>query len=384
MRRRTVAINARFLLAGRLEGLGNFAYQTIRRIIEAHPEVDFTLLFDAQYSPEFVFGPNVTPVVLFPPARRNFLWYWWFEISVARWLRKHPQDLFLSPENFGSLRADVPQVIVIHDLAFEHFRDHVSSLSGKYYRYFTPRYARHAKRIAAVSSYSKQDVVARYGIAPEMIDIVYSGAKQAYQPVSSEVKAATEKQYARGKKYMLFVGAIHPRKNVARMLAAFDKFKETTGAEHLLVLAGRNAWDVEDVRSTHERMKHKEDVVFLGYVPEAALPDLVASADVLLFTSLFEGFGIPILEAMKCDVPVITSNVSSMPEIAGDAALLVDPYSVEAIANAMQQLTADSVLRTSLIKAGRVQAAKFNWDHCAAALWESCEKVLTQMPGVSA
>ncbi len=377
-RRKRVAVNARFLLKDRLEGIGNFTFESITRIVRSHPEVDFYFLFDAKYRSEFLVAENVTPIVLFPPARRHALWYWWFEISIARWLRKHSPDLFLSMDGFGCLHSSVPQVLVIHDLAFEHFRDNVPYLIGKYYRHFSPLYARKARRLATVSTFSKEDIATRYGIPLDRIDVVYNGVREAYQPLVKEAQEAVRTQYAAGGKYFLYVGAIHPRKNVARLLMAFDRFKQTTGAEHRLILAGRNAWDVKDVREAHAQMTCKDAVSFVGYLPNEEIVRLTAGAEAVVLVSLFEGFGVPIVEAMRCDVPVITSQVSSMPEIAGDAALLVDPESVDAIAHALQRLASDMALRASLVAAGRKQVEQFTWDRTAAALWSACERVLRE------
>lgn len=375
-KRKSIAVNTRFLIKNKLEGIGLFTYESLKRITQANPEIDFYFLFDRNFSAEFIFGGNVRPVVLHPQARHPFLWFWWFEISVARWLNKNKPDLFLSTDGYGCLRSEVSQVLVIHDLAFEHFPAQISWLTGKYYQYFMPRFAQKAKRIATVSEFSKRDIVERYKISADKIDVVYNGAKEVYQPVNDEVKSKTKAKYADGKNYFIYVGSIHPRKNVKNLLLAFEKFKAETNSDFKLLIVGRKAWDFKEVDEVHEQMQFKNEVKFLGHVSPNELGEIVASAFAMVYVSLFEGFGIPIVEAMSCEVPVITSNITSMPEAAGDAALLVNPNSVEEISSAMKNLVEDSTLQNSLIEKGRTQLKKFSWDLTAEKLWRCCEKIL--------
>lgn len=376
--RKTIAVNTRFLIKNKLEGIGLFAFESLKRITKAHPEIDFYFLFDRKFDAEFIFSENVKPIVLFPQARHPFLWYWWFEISIANWLNKHQPDLFLSADGYGCLKTEVPQVLVMHDLAFEHFKNHVPFLTRTYYEYFMPRFAAKAKRIATVSEFSKQDITKQYKIAASKIDVVYNGAKEVYQPVSDEVKQKTKLRYSEGKNYFIYVGSIHPRKNVKNLLLAFEKFKTETNSDFQLLIVGRKAWNFQEVEETHAQMKFKQEVKFLGHVPPDELGEIVASAFATIYVSLFEGFGIPIVEAMSCNVPVITSNITSMPEAAGEAALLVNPNYVEEISSAMKKILDDDV-RNLLIEKGKVQVKKFSWDLTANKLWKCCEPVLNNL-----
>ncbi len=355
-----------------------FTYEALKHITQTHPDIEFYFLFDRPYDAEFIFGENVKPVVLFPQARHPFLWYWWFEISVKGWLAKNKPDLFLSPDGYCCLQTKVPQVMVIHDLAFEHFNDHVYGLTHRYYKYFTPRFAHKSNRIATVSEYSKSDIAKLYGIAPGKIDVVYNGAKEVYKPVSDEVKNKVKAQYASGCNYFLYVGSIHPRKNIKNLLLAFEQFKTETSSNFKLILAGRKAWDFEDVEEAYSKMKFKEDVKFMGHMPPADLANITASAFAMVYVSLFEGFGIPIVEAMSCDVPVITSNTTSMPEVAGEAALLINPLSIVDVAGAMKKLATDEKLREDLILKGKTQLQKFSWQLTGEKLWGCCEVVLNE------
>lgn len=375
-KRKAIAVNTRFLIKNKLEGIGLFTYESLKRITQSHPEIDFYFLFDRNFDQEFIFSQNVHPVVLFPQARHPFLWYWWFEISVAGWLNKNKPDLFVSTDGYGCLNSNVPQLLVIHDIAFEHFPEHVSFLTRKYYQYFMPRFAAKANRIATVSEFSKHDIASHYHLSSEKIDVVYNGAKEVYTPVSDELKISVKQKYADSKNYFVYVGSIHPRKNVKRLLLAFEQFKHATNSDFKLLIVGRKAWDFTDVNETHSGMKFKNDVKFLGHIPPNELGEIVASAYAMVYVSLFEGFGIPIVEAMSCEVPVIASNITSMPEAAGDAALLVNPNSVEEISSAMKKMVEDSTLRNSLIEKGKIQIKKYSWDLTAQKLWNSCEHIL--------
>jgi len=375
-KRKAIAVNTRFLIKNKLEGIGLFTYESLKRITQAHPEIDFHFLFDRNFDSEFIFSENVKPVVLFPQARHPFLWYWWFEISVARWLNKNKPDLFLSTDGYGCLQTEISQVLVMHDLAFEHFPNQVSFLARYYYKYFMPRFAEKAKRIATVSEFSKQDIMSQYRVPMNKIDVVYNGAKEVYQPVAEDVKKRVREKYSESKNYFVYVGSIHPRKNVKNLLLAFEKFKTETNSDYQLLIVGRKAWDFAEVEEAHQQMKFKNEVKFLGHVSPNELGEIVASAFAMIYVSLFEGFGIPIVEAMSCHVPIITSNVTSMPEVAGDAALLVNPNSIEEISRAIRKFFDDSSLRNSLIEKEKIQIKKFSWDLTAEKLWKCCEKVL--------
>ena len=183
-------------------------------------------------------------------------------------------------------------------------------------------------------------------------------------------------KYALGCKYFLFVSAIHKRKNLANMLRAFDLFKERTGSDVKFLVVGAKAGAQDDLEEVYAKMKFADEVRFLGHLKSTELSKLMASALALLYVSLFEGFGIPIVEAFHAETAVITSTVTSMPEVAGDAALLVDPLSVDQIVDAMTQVATDDALRQQLIEKGMLQRQKFSWDQTAAKLWNCVEKAM--------
>lgn len=373
-----IAVNTRLLLKGKLEGIGWFTHQTLERMVRRHPEHEFIFFFDRPYDPSFVFAPNVTPVVLPPQARHPVLFYLWFEWGIPYMLRKYKADLFLSPDGYLSLSTKVPTCLVIHDLAFEHYPKHVVASHRMYWRHYSPLFAKRADRIVTVSNFSKKDITEHYGIAPEKIDVVHNGAHAEYKPLSWEEKEAVKNKYADGCEYFVFAGALHPRKNIVNLLKAFIAFKKRQRSNMKLVIVGRLAWKYDEVLEMKEEMPFKDEVKWVGYMDVAELSKVIGGAYAMVYASLFEGFGIPILEALECNVPVIVSNTSSMPEVAGDAGLLVDPTNVQDIADKMQMLYKDEALRAKMVAAAPEQVKKFDWDKSADLLWDSMMKCVKQ------
>jgi glycosyltransferase involved in cell wall biosynthesis len=368
-----IAVNTRFLLRDRLEGIGWFTHEVVRRLVEQHPEHQFYLLFDRPYDESFVFGENVEPVVVRPQARHPLLWYWWFERSIPRVLRKIQADVFLSPDGYASLRARTPTVLVTHDLAFEHFPDHVPRLVRRYYRHFIPRYHQRAERIVAVSQFTKSDIERQYGIQGDKISVACNGVRSDFRPLDDALKKAIRNRYTNGKPYFFYLGSVHPRKNVDRLIQAFDRYKQRTQSETQLLIGGRFAWQSKAVKNAYDRARYKDDITFLGFVPENELPLLLGGASALAYVSLFEGFGVPLLEAMHCEAPIITSNAASMREVAGPAGYLVDPTVVDQIAVAMQTLMEFPEKQRALVAAGKTQREKYSWEQAAAVVWREIE-----------
>lgn len=369
-----IAVNTRLLLKGKLEGIGWFTHQTLERMVRKHPEHEFIFFFDRPYDHSFIFAPNVTAVVAPPQARHPLLFYMWFEWSVPYLLKKYKADVFLSPDGFSSLSTKVPTCLVIHDLAFEHYPKHFKLRDRLYWRYYSPRFAQKAKRIVTVSTYSKQDIAHRYDVSESKIDVVYNGAHNEYRPLSLDEKESVKTKYADGCEYFVFAGALHPRKNIVNLLKAFIEFKKKQRSNMKLVIVGRLAWKYDEVIEMRATMPFKDDVKWVGYMEVEELSRVMGSAYALVYASLFEGFGIPILEALQCNVPGIVSNTSSMPEVAGKAALLVDPTDYKDIAEKMQLLYKDEALRAKLIAAAPEQVRKFNWDRSAEDLWNALMK----------
>jgi len=364
------------LIKGKLEGIGWFSFENLKRITQGHPEHDFYFLFDRKYHPDFIFSENVKPVVVHPQARHPVLYYLWFEHAIPQALKRINADLFFSPDGYLCLKTKVPSVNVFHDLNFEHYPNDLPMIERKFYRHYFPEYARKAVRIATVSEYSKKDIVRLYDVDESKIDVVYNGANESFAPVDEAVKSHTRKRYSGGAPYFLFVGSLHPRKNLARLFPAFDQFKAADDQGIKLMIVGEKKWWTEAIERAYEQMDHKADVIFTGRLNVDQLHKVIASAFALTYVSYFEGFGIPILEAFYCHVPVITSNITSMPEVAGNAALMVDPMSVNSICDAMKKMAGDAGLRDKLIARGIERSKMFSWKKSSERLWHTIEKAL--------
>jgi glycosyltransferase involved in cell wall biosynthesis len=369
-----IVVNTRILLKDRLEGMGWFAYQTLKQITTKNPDVHFVFLFDRNFDEEFIFSDNITPLILSPQARHPFLYYAWFQHSVKGLLNKMQPDLFLSPDGFLSLGAKCKQLPVIHDINFLHHPQDSKWLTAKYYNYYFPKFAKEATRIATVSEYSKHDIAKNYNINEAKIDVVYNGINSFFNPLNDLTKQQTKLKYTAGKDYFINVGSLHPRKNIPNLIRAFSLFKKESNSDLKLILAGPNYWGISEVHKVIDETNLKDDVIFTGRLADEELNLVLGSAIALTFVPYYEGFGIPLVEAMQAKVPIITSNVTSMPEIAGDAALFINPLEVNEIKNAMLQLFKKPELRADLISKGNSQKQKFSWEKSADLLWQSVLK----------
>ena len=369
-----IGVNARLMIEGKMDGIGWFASESMRCMVADHPEHTFVFFFDRKPSPAFRFADNVEFVVLHPPARHPLLWYFFFEWSLRRALRRHHIDLLLSPDGFLPLQRRVPSLAVIHDLNFEHAKGNLKPSHQWYMSHYFPRFARCATRVATVSEYSRQDIAATYRIPLEKIDVVYDGAHVGYAPHSEEENSRTRNEFTGGKRYFIFVSTILKRKNLATLLTAFDRIRDRHDLR--LVVVGSRVWWQDELREAYDAMRHAGDVLFMGHTDTARLARLLSAAEALVYPSFFEGFGIPVLEAFYAETAVVASNTTSLPEVAGDAALLVDPHSAEAMAEAMEQLLQSPALRDELIARGRHQRTRFSWQHTATLLWQSIQRIM--------
>lgn len=369
-----IAVNTRLLLKGRLDGIGWFTLENFSRICRRHPEHEFHFIFDRPYHQDFIFADNVIPHVLPPQARHPLLFKIWYDWSLPLLLWRIKPDVFVSPDAMCSLRTKIPQLLVIHDLNFLHYPDDLPEIISRYWRNNTPKFVERARRIVTVSEFSKSDILKQYNVPESKVDVVHNGVNETFGPLDAHSQRLVREKWSGGAPYFLFVSSIHPRKNLQRLLPAFDRFRLTTDEKVKLLVVGRRFWLNEELDRVYTGMMHREDVIFTDRLEADQLREVVASALASVYVSYFEGFGIPIIEAFRCGVPVITSGVTSMPEVAGNAALLVNPFSVEEIAKAMHDIWSNSQLRTELIRRGHERVKLYSWDRASDLLWESILK----------
>ena len=353
-----------------MEGIGIYTYEIVRRIVENNPQDEFIFLFDRPYDSSFIFAENVKGIVVSPPARHPILWKIWFDWRLPSILKKEKIEVFFSPDGYLSLKSRVPTVMTLHDLAYLHYPDQVPNTVYRYYKKYTPYFLQQAKNIVTVSRYGKKDVLKHFtNLDENKVHAIRNGCRSSFESFDESQINTIRNKHNNGRPYFLFVGAIHPRKNVIGLIKAFDQFAKENEEIDLLVL-GRMAWQNKKLEKVLAQLKHKQRIKFLGFVPDETLNKLMNACFAFLYPSFFEGFGLPILEAFHAEVPVITSNVSSMPEVAGDAALLVNPDDVNEICQAMKSLAGSPELVDRLIEKGRQQRTKFSWDTAAKEIYK--------------
>jgi glycosyltransferase involved in cell wall biosynthesis len=355
----------------RRAGLGRYAESLARAL--ASPTLPLT------HTPALAFFYNresgIEPLAGLEhvPARTVALGYkpwrmlvWLGQLARVGFNRLVPgASLFHATEHLLLPLHGVPTVLTVHDLIFRRYPQHHKPLNRWYLNATMPLYCRRADHIIAVSEQTKRDVIAAYGAPPEKITVIYEAADERFRPQPPEVVAEARGRYRLPARYLLFVSTIEPRKNLIRLLAAFERLH----AERLtdaLVIVGRRGWLYDDFFAVLERSPARQAVIFPGWVDDVDLPAIYAGAQVFAFPSLFEGFGLPVLEAMACGTPVVCSNSSSLPEVGGDAALLVDPLDVDALTGALDRVLRDPARAADLRASGLAQAARFSWPRAAA------------------
>jgi len=373
-----IAVNTRFLLSSKMEGFGYYTYEVVKRLVEEHQEHEFILFFDRKFDEKFVFGENVTPVILNPPARHPFLFYIWFEFSVKRALKKYKADVFISPDGYLSLKSKVKQIAVIHDVNFEHNPEDVPWLMRKYLRRFFPKFAHKATHILTVSEYSKQDICSTYKIDTAKVTALWNGASPKFKPLSLDQKTMVRSTYTRGNPFLLFVGALHPRKNLGRLIRSFEQFKRSNSKDqHKLVIVGAELFGGK-LGEIEISSFIREHIILTGHVSLSDLADIMGAASIFTYVPYFEGFGIPLVEAMKCGTPILSGDRTSLPEVAGDAAIYCDPFSIEDISEKMSILANSSSTREELSRKGLKRSKLFSWDSTSNEIWSIICSIVEQ------
>lgn len=349
---------------------GNETY--IRNLIRALAALDadnrYTIyLANAQAAAEWQNGfvaqhPNFSVRLLPPPTPLVRV-----PVFLTYELRRRPVDV-LHVQYTAPPFCPAPVVATIHDLAFEHLPETFTRRGSLQLKLTVRRTARRAARIATVSEYSRQDLLRTYRLAPEKVVTTYNGIEPHFtaQPRAADEAAQVRQRFGIARGFLLAVGSLQPRKNLERLIRTYARLRrEQPDFAPQLVIVGRKLWLAESIFAEVSRQPWASDVILTGYVGDDDLPALYRTASAFVYPSLFEGFGLPPLEAMACGTPVITSNISSLPEVAGSAALLIDPLNEQELAAALQRILNDQPLRARLRAEGVRQAAKFTWRDAA-------------------
>lgn len=308
----------------------------------------------------------------------------WEQVLQPIELQRARVDLMHALAFAGPLATSIPWIVTIYDLSFMRYPNSFNPLNRIYLTWAVQHAARHADYLIAISESTKRDLVELVGARPERIRVIYCGKDDAFAPPTD--RAALEAwRAARGvpDKMILFVGTIEPRKNIVRLLRAFARAKRAARLPHRLVLIGARGWKYAEVDRTLAQENLANEVMFAGYVPQDELPRWYQAADAFVYPSLYEGFGMPPLDAMASGTPVIASNAASLPEVVGAAALQVSPTDEDALADAIIRVLTDTALREQMIARGLEQAARFSWTRAARETMALYRTVLTHHSGES-
>ena len=310
------------------------------------------------------------PINTSNPAARIF----WEQSAMALQARRDRLDLlhglaFVVPEAYRK-----PSVVTVHDLAFLKIPGHAPGRRVAYLSRTTRSSIARSRRVIAVSEATRQDIVELFGVDPDRIDVTPLGVSESLSPLTPEERQVFRDAHALDRPVILFLGTLEPRKNLPNLLRAFDLIADSTGAE--LILGGAKGWLPDELDATLAEIRHRDRIRLTGFIPESDLRGWLGSVDCFAMPSRYEGFGLPPLEAMKCGTPVVSSNVSSLPEVLGEAALLADPDDVDAIADALRRVLEDAALADDLRARGIEQSARFTWSETARLTRESYRRAL--------
>jgi glycosyltransferase involved in cell wall biosynthesis len=299
------------------------------------------------------------------PTSEPMVRIFWEQMVQPFALRREGVDLLHALAFVAPLVSPCPVVVTIYDLSFLRYPESLSRFRRFYLGLFTRLSARRARSIIAISQSTKRDVVRLLGISPDRVQVVYCGTDEAFRPLPADQVEAFRSERGLPERFILFVGTIEPRKNVTRLIEAFAGVHTGQLANLKLVIGGAKGWFYEDVFARMEGLGLEDEVVFPGYISVAELPLWYNAAELFVYPSLYEGFGLPPLEAMACGTPVVTASTSSLPEVVGDAGLIVDPLDVEGLREAIRRVLDDGALRQEMRERGLQRARGFSWSKAA-------------------
>jgi len=268
------------------------------------------------------------------------------------------------------------QVVTIHDLAFMKFPDVVEKNIYEYMMKWVPYSINKADQIIADSIHTKNDILQLFDVPEEKINVVYLAADKRFQKQSVQQIQSVRKKYNLAQEYLLYIGTLEPKKNLVTLIDVYHTLKTEYSVQEKLVIVGAKGWKFNPIFEKVQQLQLENDIIFMGYIADEDLPAIYSGATVFTFPSLYEGFGIPLLEAMQCEVPVVAANTSCIPEVVGDAAILADPYDIEKWAESIYQIISDHSLKEELIAKGLEQASKFSWEKVAKETLAVYEKAL--------
>lgn len=365
-----IGIDASRAFLYRRTGIEEYSYRVIRHLRERLQKERVILYVRARLSVWHGRPVFVIPEIDFEiPETWEVRGLWaprfWTQVRLSLEMFLNPPDVLFVPAHTVPFICPRRTVVTIHGLEYEFSPESYGFWERLYMRLSIRFSARAAGAVVAVSENTKRNLVTRYDIPESKITVVHEGVSQWSHGSGASDRMRT---WQTDHPYFFFVGRLEVRKNIIRMIEAFDAFKQKTGMSHQLLLAGKPGYGYEGIQERISNSKHRADIVELGYISESEKWIRLKGADMLLFPSLYEGFGLPVIEAQSIGIPVITSDTSSLPEIAGGGAMLVDPLSSDRLAEAMELLVRDMAKRADIIEKATRNARQFSWERCASEL----------------
>ncbi|MFA6197928.1 MAG: glycosyltransferase family 1 protein [Patescibacteria group bacterium] len=363
-----IGVDARSLLVEKKEGMHVYATNVLRQWAKSAPDHNFVLYVDGSVSAELrsQFPSNFRLVILTPkhfwPQTRLT---WHFLLTRGREF-----DVFYFPTQSMSLYCPKPTLAVIHDLAFIKFPNYFTAWNRFVLANLTTNFTvKHAQKMICISQQTKRDVMGHYHVPEDKLEVIYHGYDQEqFFPRSPDEITVAKKQFGITGRYLIYLGTLQKRKNIVRLIEAYAQLRADKQLEHQLVIAGKRGWLYKDIFETVQKLHLEPYVVFTDYMPTATAASLYSGSEAYILPSLYEGFGMPVIEAMACGAPVIVSSAPPLPEIAGSAAEIInDPYRSESIATAIWNVISNPKRQQDLKSAGLVQKNNYSWSKCAQA-----------------
>lgn len=375
-----IGIDIRTLMDTRYSGVSEYTLNLVNALLKLDSKNEYRLFYNAAKDisaslPKFDY-PNVKIIKKSIPNKiLNYLFFKFFNSPKIDKLLK--ADVFFMPHiNFIGLTPPPPplikegskceSILTIHDLSFLRYPEFFSARKNFWHKMINvKKLASRFDKIVAVSENTKRDIVDLCGVEPEKIKVIYSGAEDIYK--QNHELENIRKKYDLPEKFILFLGTVEPRKNIDGLIGAYEILREKNGdlAQYKLVIAGGRGWKSKEIYKRRENSKYRSDIKFLGYIEKKDKVYLYNLASLFVYPSFYEGFGFPPLEAMACGTPIITGLSSSLPEIIGNAGLMVDPYNTNDLAVAMEKVLTDDDLRNNLIQKGLERVKNFSWEKAA-------------------
>ena len=351
-------------------GVELYAAQLIKNFARLDTKNEYILYFRSKPQDWFYELPKNFSIKVIPFPK------FWTQIRISWEMITHPVDILFIAASALPLWHPAKSVATVHDVAWKLYPQAFPRSMRNYLEWSTRFAIRSARKVITVSEATKKDLNKFYGVSPDKVEVTHLGLDGSFRPMKyEEVQPVLDKYDLVYQKYVLYVGTIQPRKNIIRLVEAFQKIKKENHVEEKLVIAGGRGWLWEPIVKKIKMVGLDGSTRYLDYVAKEDLPALIAGAKLLTLPALYEGFGLPPLEAMASGVPVVVSNVSSMPEVVGDAGILIDPNSTESIAEGLLEVLMDPNLRNQMIAKGLIRAKQFSWENTARKTLEIFENL---------